>query len=196
MDSGDLGPSLKGPAMSVHANEHSMRPTAQPRRSVRGGTIINLLFAVVFFGLLALAVLWIIKTAGQAGQQYSNAMIETSHKASAIKCQSNLRAIYQSVQMYGMSNEGLPPSQESLVEYCGYGSRLFHCDDPNAPEYVYIPGQRLDMPPTNVLLYEPVPVHEGKCSVLFLGGQMAMLSPEELKLAVDATKASLTSRQR
>lgn len=182
--------------MSMHKYERSKRPRGQHGRSARGGTIINLITAVVFFGLLALAVLWIIKTAGQAGQQYSNAMIETSHKASVIKCESNLRAIWQSVQMYAMSNEELPPSQETLKEYCGYGSRLFHCDEPNAPEYVYIPGQRFDMPATNVLLYEPVPVHEGKCSVLFLGGQMAMLSPEELKIAVEATMAGLKQRRR
>ncbi len=182
--------------MFVHRHQRSNHPLGDHRRSARGGTIINLLFAVVFFGLLAYAVLWIIKTTGQAGQQYSNAMIETKHKALAIKCESNLRAIWQSIQMYGMSNDGLPPTQQALEDYCGYGSRLFHCDDPNAPEYVYIPGQRLDMPPTNVLLYEPIPVHEGKCSVLFLGGQMAMLSPKELKLAVEATEAGLKTRGR
>ncbi len=182
--------------MSMHGNERPNRPIGQHDLSTRGGTIINLLFAVVFFGLLALGVLWIIKTAGQAGQELNTAMIQTSHKASSIKCQSNLRTIYQSIQMYAMSNEELPPTQETLREYCGYGSRLFHCDEPNAPEYVYIPGQHVDMPPTNVLLYEPAPVHDGKCSVLFLGGQIAMLAPDELKLAVDATVAGLRQRRR
>ena len=101
----------------------------------------------------------------------------------------NLRSIYQSLQLYALENDAYPSSQEELVRYCG-DSRLFHCDEPNAPMYVYIPGQRGDMPPTNVLLYEPEPVHGGQCSVLFLNGQMALLTPEELKLAVEATKAS------
>ncbi len=158
--------------------------------------MVNLLSAAVFFGLLALAVLWIIKTAGQAGQQYSDAMIQTSHRASVIKCQSNLRTIYQSIQMYAISNDELPSSQESLKEYCGYGSRLFRCDEPNAPEYVYIAGQNMSMPPTNVLLYEPVPVHDGQCSVLFLGGQIALLRPEEVKLAVEATMLAIEQRGR
>lgn len=82
------------------------------------------------------------------------------------------------------------------MDYCGYGSRLFHCDEPNAPQYVYIAGQSPDMPPTNVLLYEPQPVHDGKCSVLFLDGQITMLSPEELKFAVEATVAIVERRQR
>ena len=115
--------------------------------TIAANTVINLLSAVILFGLLAMGILWIIKTAGQAGQQYSDAMIQTSHQASAIKCQSNLRTIYQSIQMYAVSNEELPSSQESLKEYCGYGSRLFHCDEPNAPEYVYIAGQNMNMPP-------------------------------------------------
>ncbi len=165
-------------------------------RQAWGGTIINLLTAVIFFGLIALGVLWILKIAGRAGQEYSDAMIQTSHKASAIKCQNSLRTIYQSIQIYALSNDELPSSQESLKEYCGYGSRLFHCDEPNAPEYVYIADQNMNMPPTNVLLYEPAPVHEGQCSVLFLGGQIAMLSPEELKLAVEATIAGMGQRGR
>lgn len=190
MDPGSLGTLLKGRMMNACENRSSRR-----RRS-QGGTIINLITAVVFFGLLALGVLWVIKTVGQAGQQYSTAMIQTSHKASAIKCQNNLRTIWQSVQMYAISDEGLPPTQEALVEHCGYGSRLFHCDEPNAPEYVYIAGQNLDMPATNVLLYEPIPVHDGQCSVLFVGGQIAMLSAEDLKLAVEATIAGLKQRRR
>jgi hypothetical protein len=182
--------------MDIRENEYSDQSAALPRHGACGGTIINLITAVVFFGLLALGVLWVIKKTGEAGQQYSTAMIQTSHKASALKCQTNLRAIWQSIQTYAISNESLPPTEEALKDYCGYGSRLFHCDEPNAPQYVYIPGQSLDMPPTNVLLYEPVPVHDGKCSVLFLGGQMAMLSPEELKLAVEATVAGIKQGRR
>jgi prepilin-type processing-associated H-X9-DG protein len=34
-------------------------------------------------------------------------------------------------------------------------------------------------------------VHDGKCNVLFLGGQIEALTPEQLKQAVDATLARL-----
>jgi len=50
------------------------------------------------------------------------------------------------------------------------------------------------MPPTNVLVYEPTPVHEGRSAVLFLGGEIAMLAPEELKPAVEATLARVRQR--
>ncbi len=154
----------------------------------RGGTVVNHITAIVFFGLIALGVLWVMKQAGQATQQYGQAMIDTSYKASVIKCQMNMRSIYQSLQLYVMENDAFPSSQEELVNYCG-DSRLFHCDEPNAPMYVYIPGQGGNMPPTNVLLYEPKPVHGGQCNVLFANGQIALLTPEELKQAIETTKA-------
>ncbi|UCD51616.1 MAG: hypothetical protein JSW27_03100 [Phycisphaerales bacterium] len=166
------------------------RTKSVPRAERRsgGGTIINALVAIIFFGGLAMGIWWIFKQVGTAGQQYTTAMVNTSHKASALKCQTNLRSIYQSIQMYALSNEEFPASQERLIEYCGY-SRLFRCDEPNTAPYVYIPDQRPDMPPSNVLVYEPEPVHEGRSGVLFLGGQIAMLTPEELKLALEATRA-------
>jgi len=37
------------------------------------------------------------------------------------------------------------------------------------------------------LVYEPQAIHDGRCSVLRLGGQIELLTPEELKLAVIGT---------
>lgn len=172
---------------------HNLGTTRPVGRAMRGGSIINILFGVIFFGLMAMGIWWIFKQIGDAGQQYTTVMIDTSHRASALKCQTNMRSIYQSIQMYAMSNDEFPASQERLVEYCGY-SRLFRCDEPNAPPYVYIPGQTGNMPPLNVLVYEPAPVHEGRSAVLFLGGQITMLTPEELKPAIEATTAQIKSR--
>jgi hypothetical protein len=47
------------------------------------------------------------------------------------------------------------------------------------------------MPPTNILLYEPKPVHDGRCSVLRLGGQLELLTSEELQHAITQTLATL-----
>jgi len=153
-------------------------------RPAHGGTIINIVTAVVFFGLIALGIMWIMKTAGEAGQQYTTAMVQTQDKAAAVSCQMNLRTIGQNLQMYAISNEGFPASQQELVSFCG-NTRLFRCPDPNGADYIYIPGQRGDMPATNVLVYEPKPVHNGKCNVLFLSGQTAALTPEELRQALE-----------
>ncbi len=159
------------------------------RRTYRqGGTIINVITAVVFFGLLALGILWIIKTTGEAGQQYTTAMINTQDKAAGLSCQMNLRSIGQNLQMYAISHEGFPASQQELMSFSG-NSRLFRCPDPNGGEYIYIPGQRADASPGNVLVYESEPVHNGRCNVLFLGGQTAALTPDELNQALEATLA-------
>lgn len=169
--------------MSNDNGERSM--PARACNLPRGGTIIDIITAVIFFGLLAMAILWIMKTAGEAGKQYSTAMINTQDKAMTLTCQMNFRSIAQSLQAYAIGNEGFPDSQQELVAYCG-SSKLFRCPDPCGVDYVYIPGARGDMPPTTVLVYEPKPVHNSRCNVLFLSGQIESLTPEELKQCLDA----------
>jgi len=171
----------------VSAYEKSLQ--AQ-RAGSHGGTIINVITALIFFGLIALGIWWLIKSIGQTGQQYTEAMIETRYTAMTVKCQTNLRAIGQNIQMYAVSNERFPPSLEALIEWSG-STQLFRCPAPDGEKYVYIPGQNGDMSPANILMYEPKPVHDGRCSVLRLGGQLELLTPEELKIALDQTLASL-----
>ncbi len=166
----------------------ALRCSRRTRR--QGGTIINVITAVIFFGLLALGILWIIKTFGEAGQQYATTMIKTQDKAAGLSCQMNLRSIGQNLQMYAISHEGFPASQQELMSFSG-NSRAFRCPDPNGGEYIYIPGQRGDMSSGNVLVYEPEPVHNGRCNVLFLSGQTASLTPDELDQALEATFARL-----
>jgi hypothetical protein len=165
-----------------HVNSHSL--------DLHGGTIINVLFALIFLGLIGLGVWWIIKSFGQAGQQYTQTMIDTKYTAETVKCQTNLRAIAQNIQIYALSNEGFPPSLQDLVQWSG-STQLFKCPSPDGGKYIYIPGQNSDMSPANVLVYESNPVHDGRCSVLRLGGQIELLTPEELKQALAKTQASL-----
>ena len=160
------------------------------RTDSHGGTIINIVTAIIFFGLIALAVLWVIKNIGEAGQQYTDTMVKTKYTAITVKCQMNMRTIGQNIQMYAISNGSFPPSLEALIEWSG-STQLFQCPDPEGGKYVYIPGQNSSMPPTNILLYEPRPVHDGRCSVLRLGGQIELLSPEQVQTAVAQTLAGL-----
>ena len=78
----------------------------------------------------------------------------------------NLRSIAQTLQTYAVSNEAFPASQQELVDFAGYGSKLFHCPDPNGGEYIYIAGHRSDDSAPTVVVYESKPVHNGKCNVL------------------------------
>lgn len=153
------------------------------RRSPRGDTIINVLTAIMFFGLLALGVLWVIKSWGEAVQQHTTVMLDTKDKASDVACQMNLRAIAQNLQMYAVSNERFPGSRQELVDFSG-NSRLFRCPDPNGGEYLYVPGQGGDTSAGGVLVYESKPAHHGRCNVLFTNGQIALLTPEELRQAL------------
>jgi hypothetical protein len=160
-------------------------------RNLFGGTIINISVALIFFGLIAFGVLWVMKTAGNMGQQYTEAMSNTKLKAVDVKCQTNLRAIWQNLQVYLVSNGSFPESQEALEQWSGSSSRLFQCPDPNGPKYVYIPGQNENMPGQNILLYEPKAVHNGRCHVLRLNGQIDALTPEELQIALQQTLGSI-----
>jgi len=155
-----------------------------------GGTVINVIVALIFFGLLAFGILWLIKGFGEVGQQYSDAMVQTKYNAITVKCQTNLRAIGQNIQIYAVSNEGFPPSQEELMEFSG-NTQLFRCPAPDGEKYIYISGQNGGMSPANILVYEPKCVHDGRCGVLRLGGQLELLTPEELQQALEQTRASI-----
>jgi hypothetical protein len=171
-------------------NDDFSKPINSHAADLRGGTIINTLFALIFLGLIGLGIWWIIKSFGQAGEQYTQTMIDTKYTAETVKCQTNLRTIAQNIQIYALSNEGFPPSLQALIEWSG-STQLFKCPSPDAGEYVYVPGQRSGMSPANVLLYESGPVHDGRCSVLRLDGQIELLTPEELQQALAQTQASL-----
>ncbi|MHC4116157.1 MAG: hypothetical protein ACYSWO_01490 [Planctomycetota bacterium] len=40
-----------------------------------GGTIVNIIVALVFFGLLGYGIMWLMKGFGEAGEQYGQAMV-------------------------------------------------------------------------------------------------------------------------
>jgi hypothetical protein len=160
------------------------------KRNLFGGTIINIIVALIFFGLIAIGVMWVMKTAGNMGQQYTEAMVNTKLKAVDVKCQMNMRAIWQCLQVSVLDNNEFPDSQAALERECG-NTQLFQCPDPNGQKYIYIPGQRPDMPRQNILLYEKNAVHNGRSHVLRLNGQIEALSPEELQIALQQTLSSI-----
>jgi prepilin-type processing-associated H-X9-DG protein len=162
-------------------------PTARTR--LHGGTIINAITILIIVGLVGFFVYWVIKQTGQAGQQYMTGMVNTQKKATTLSCQMNLRSIHQTFQTYAISNEAYPDSQQALVDFAGYGSKLFHCPDPNGGEYVYVPGHRPDASAPSILVYESKPVHNGKCNVLLSDGQVVPLTLEELQQALGSVPA-------
>ncbi len=155
-----------------------------------GGTIINIVTALIFFGLLGYSIMWLIKGFGEAGEQYGEVMVQAKHDATSVSCQMNMRAIGQNLQMYAVSNGTFPASLEELMEFSG-NTRLFKCPSPEGEQYEYIPGQSGNSSDQNIVLFEPKAVHDGRAGVLRLGGQTEMLTSEQLEEALALTLVNL-----
>ena len=182
-------------AASVNTHITDKRTSPARRANRQGGTVINVITAVILFGLLFLAARWVIKGWGRAAEDYTGAMIDARHDAESVKCQMNMRTIGQNIQIYSISNDGLPKSMDQLRRFSG-GSALFHCPHRDGAEYIYIPGQTKDMSPSNILVFEPNAVHDQHCSVLLLNGTVGLLTKEQLDIAVKRTKADIRQRRR
>ena len=174
----------------------SVRPKYLPARrgSVDVGKLIGIVIALIVLGLFGFSIWWVVKNVGDAGSQYTGAMIDTKHKATALQCQMNMRTIWQNLRMYSIEKESFPPSLEALAEW-GADPRQFRCPASEEQQYVYIPGQNENMPGQNVLVYELKPVHEGRCNLLRVDGQMELLTPEQVQAAVTETQARLEGRR-
>ncbi len=144
------------------------------RKAHQGSSYTDMIFIILVLGLLGCGIWWIIKTVGQSGQQYSRALINTSDSAVTMKCQMNMRSIWQSLQVYAVSEGEYPDAGQAFRRVCG-DLRLMHCPDPNGGDYVYIPGQRVDDTAVRVLVYEPNAVHDGQCNALLSNGQIGQI---------------------
>jgi len=164
------------------------------RGSVDVGKLIGIVISLIVLGLLGFGVSRIIKSMGEAGSQYSGAMVDTKRKAMALQCQMNLRTIWQNLRMYAIEKESFPPSLKTLVDW-GADSQLLRCTAPDGGEYVYIPGQNGNMPGQNVLVYELKAAHDGRCNLLRVDGQIELLTPDQVQAAVTKTYIRLRERR-
>lgn len=164
------------------------------RGSVDVGRLVGIVIALIVLGLLGFGVWWIIKSVGEAGSQYGEALVDTKRKATALQCQLNLRAIWQNLRMYAVDNESFPPSLEALAQW-GVDSQLLHCQAPDGQRYAYIPGQYKDTSGKNVLVYEPNAAHDGRCNLIRLDGQIELLTPDQVQAAVTKTRVRLRDRR-
>ena len=164
------------------------------RGSVDVGKLIGIVISLIILGLLGFGAWWIIKSVGDAGSQYGEALVDTKRRALALQCQLNLRSIWQNLRMYAADNESFPPSLEALVQW-GADPQLLRCPAPDGQEYVYIPGQNEDSSGKNVLVYEPNAAHDGRCNLLRLDGQIELLTPDQVQAAAAKTRVRLRDRR-
>jgi len=164
----------------------SQKSVSAQRGSVDVGKLIGIVISLIVLGLLGFGVSWIIKSTGEAGSQYTGAMVNTKRKAVALQCQMNLNTIWQNLRMYAIEKESFPPSLKTLVDW-GAGSQLLRCTAQDGGQYVYIPGQNGNMPGQNVLVYELKAAHDGRCNLLRVNGQVDLLTPEQVQAEVTKT---------
>jgi prepilin-type processing-associated H-X9-DG protein len=168
----------------------SQKSISAQRGSADVGKLIGIVISLIVLGFLGFGVSRIIKSMGEAGSQYSGAMVDTKRKAAALQCQMNLHTIRRNLRMYSIEKESFPPSLKTLVDW-GADSQLLYCTVPDGQEYVYITGQNENMPGQNVLVYEQKGAHDGRCNVLRVDGQIDLLTPEQVQAAVTKTYISL-----
>ena len=148
--------------------------------SFRKGRIIDVVFiALVLFGV-GYGIHWLIKAGGKATKDYGTAMVNTRDNSLTLSCQSNMRSIWQSLQVAAASDWEYPKTMADLISQTG-DSRVFHCPDPNGSDYVYLPPKRIDSDTPTIILYEPSPAHNGQCNVLLSTGEITQLPLDELK---------------
>ncbi|MHC4111510.1 MAG: hypothetical protein ACYSUY_10560 [Planctomycetota bacterium] len=172
----------------------SQKSISAQRGSADVGKLIGIVISLIVLGLLGFGVWKIIKTTGEAGSQYSGAMVNTKRKAVALQCQVNLSTIRQNLRIYAIEKEGFPPSLKTLVDW-GADSKLLRCTAPDGGQYIYIPGQNENTPGQNVLVYELKAAHEGRCNLLRVNGQIDLLTPDQVQAAVTKTKFQLQGRR-
>jgi len=164
----------------VDFTRRPLESARHPQRFRHGWSTTDIVTVIVVLGLVGLGVWWVIKTMGQAGQQYTEGMIRARDNATSVKCQLNMRSVWQMLQTTATVDGSYPESRQDLEHLCG-NSRLLRCPDPNGAPYVYMPPKRIDDQSAQIVLYEPNAVHNGRCSVLLSNGQLGLVTPEELK---------------
>ncbi|MCJ7544287.1 MAG: hypothetical protein MUP47_06935 [Phycisphaerae bacterium] len=147
---------------------------------------------VAVFLLLMIGAYFVIKGLAKGGQEYGQALHGAQERGSEVGCTLQLTNVYRSLQIAAMSADGKFPA--SLGEL--YSPGELHCPSREGPAYVYVPGQDLSMPGSNVLVYEAAPAHDGKCSVLRLNGRVELLTPEALQAELDRTRRAMAPRRR
>lgn len=154
------------------------------RSHFRSARAIDIIFIVLVLGALAYGLWWIIKTAGQAGEDYSHALINAQDSATEFKCKTNLRSIWQGMQLSATSEGHYPETKEALIHWAG-DPRLFRCPDPNGGEYIYLPPKRIDSAVPTLLVFEPNAVHDpNQCMVLLSTGEIRLMPVEQIRAAL------------
>ena len=150
------------------------------------GKILSMLVILAVLAGLAVGVMWLAKQVGQMGGSYGEAVMDARQTAYDIVCLERLHVLGQDIQMQVVSTDKFPGDLAELNR-----PDLLRCPAPDGQTYTYVPGQKPSMPPSNILVYEVQPGHEGRHGVLRLGGAVEMLSTVQLEADLARTQAAI-----
>ena len=164
----------------------SLYPSADALLQPRSVTFSSGWTLVIFLGLPLTAVV------------LSFLLVRTRPPADRAWCAVHLMSIVTALDMYAIDYDGqLPPRLEVLatgprIEYLE--PRHLTCSRTRKP-CVYIPCQDRKRDAKNVLIYEPLGNRDRKGGhVLFVGGKVEWLPPDEHPAAIARTMANLEAR--
>lgn len=135
---------------------------------------------------LVVVIMKTLKTTADVGGQYGNALIESKHNAEKItRNENHLDLIRGALKQWAATEDKYPADLQELVKK-GMLSPDALRPSADAEPFIYIPGQREDMPADNVLVYDG-DQKQTTVYVLFRDGAIKTMSPEAAKAAVDKT---------
>ena len=168
-----------------------MESRASCRRRGFAGVLLVVLVAVVIIAILYFGKWGKSKT-------YIETTIGAKNRAEDVTGSVNLSAVYKSLQIYALGNEGkFPETPEELSIEANLPRGYVWLPSKPAQESltVYVAAQDQSMPATNILMYESVLGSDGMCMVLRLGGAVEKLTLEQVRAAVAETRKHIEKRR-
>ena len=145
--------------------------------------------AIAVLGGLVYAIMSLTKHTGQAVDSEFKGVFGAKHTAEAVAAQNNLVLVRDAIRQVEAETGEYPASLQELVDKHMLSPNALR-PVPTAPEYVYIAGQKPDMPNDNVLAYSDKPM-QGVCEVLFRDGTLGSMTPEQLQQAIAKTAGTI-----
>lgn len=121
------------------------------------------------------------------------ALNKTKTIAQRVVAGTNLKGIGTACHVYANDHQDkFPPNLEVLIEECDVSPKSLESPrkpkDHSGPSFIYIAGQSVSNPPTNILAYEdPSFVKDGMINVLFVDGHSEAMKMEPFQEALKKT---------
>jgi len=150
--------------------------------------------ALLLVPLLAVAIGLVIYFGRFGGRKsYVETVLDSKKQAQEKLQQTSLAGLYRFLQQYAAAADGkFPATAQDLAREASLPSGVLFTGRPlEEHKYIYLGGQDESMPPGNLLIYEAAARRDGTCEVLRLGGQVELLTAQQVRDAIAETQKYL-----